>query len=180
MRVSVSLNLSQKMKVHPSCLGSAWGRAAFTLVEVIVAAAILGILMIVFFAGYAQGYFELNTSREDLRATQILTQKAETIRLCTWTNLLSLPTTFVDYYTDSSATNGQVATYYGTISVSAPTNISSAATYYDDIKLVTIGVTWTNYLRERPVAHYRQIQTMAAKNGMVNYLFGYFTLTNTP
>jgi hypothetical protein len=64
--------------------------------------------------------------------------------------------------------------------VSAPTNISSAATYYDDIKLVTIGVTWTNYLRERPVAHYRQIQTMAAKNGMVNYLFGYFTLTNTP
>lgn len=168
------------MKLQPANLGTASGRAALTLIEVIVATALLGILMIAFFAGYTQGYFELNTARQDLRATQILTQKAEAIRLCTWTNLASLPTAFEDYYTGSSATNASITTYYGTIDVTAPTNIPSSVSYYDQVKLVTIGITWTNYLRERPVGHHRQIQTLAAENGMVNYLYGYFTLTNTP
>lgn len=168
------------MKINPLTAVVLTRRAAFTLVEVIVAAAILGILMAVFFAGYTQSYFEMNTTRQDLRATQILTQKAEAVRLCTWTNLADLPISFKDYYTDNSSSSSGSTTYYGTISVGAATNIPNTVSYYDDIKLVTVSVVWTNQLRDQPVVHTREVQTLAAKNGMVNYIYGYVTLTNTP
>lgn len=155
-------------------------RAGYTLVEVMVAAALLGIMLVVFFTGFAQGYLNLNTARQDLRATQILTQKTEAVRLCTWAELTNLPPTFVDYYTENTSTNSDKTTYYGTIFIENPTNISSGVSYYSKIKLVTIGVTWTNYVYNRPVPHHRQMQTMAARDGMVNYLYGYFSLTNTP
>lgn len=153
---------------------------AFSLVEVLVATAVLAFLMVAFFVTYTQSYFEMNTTREDLRATQILTQKTEAVRLCTWTNLSQLPVSFVDHYTDNSSTNGGVTTYYGTISVGDATNIPSSVSYYDDIKMVTINLVWTNYIRGRPVEHTRQVQTLSARNGMVNYLYGYYTLTNSP
>ena len=152
--------------------------AAYTLVEVMVAAALLGLMLTVYFTGFGQGYLNLNTARQDLRATQILTQKTEAIRLCTFSQLTTLPTTFKDYYLDSSATNSQLTTYYGTISVTSATNIPNWVSYYDKIKLVTISVSWTNYLYDHLIPHTRSMQTLAASAGLVNYVYGY--TTNSP
>lgn len=147
--------------------------AAYTLVEVMVATFLLAILMIVFFAGFSQGYSGLNTTRQDLRATQILTQKAEAVRLCTWTQLTNLPASFQEYYT-SSTTNSGSTTYFGTIAITSATNIPNSVSYFSTVKLVTISVVWTNYIKDRAISHSRQMQTMASRDGMVNYIYGLY------
>lgn len=138
-----------------------------------VAAAVLGIMMVIFFAGITGGYAIINTFRQDLRATQILTQKTEAVRLCTWSQINSLPQTFTDYYYTLGTTNNSANTVYsGTISVTAATNISSTVSYYDKIKLITVGVVWTNNFGAHPVVHSRQMQTLVAYYGLVNYIYG--------
>jgi prepilin-type N-terminal cleavage/methylation domain-containing protein len=149
------------------------GFRGYTLVEVLVSAAVLAITMAIFFAGIAGGYAIINTFRQDLRATQILTQKTEAVRLCTWSQLNSLPQTFTDYYYSLGATNSAANTLYsGTISVGVATNISSSASYYDKVKLVNIGVVWTNNFGSHQVIHSRQMQTLVAYYGLVNYIYG--------
>ncbi len=144
----------------------------YSMVEVMVAVFVLAIVMTALFSGIAQGYSVLNTTRENLRATQILTQKAEAVRLCTWTELTSLPANFIDYYTDGSDGRENIA-YYGTISVGPATAIPDSVSYYDKIVAVTITVQWTNNLGANQIPHERQIQTESAYNGMVNYIYGY-------
>lgn len=163
------------MKVYLPKRNLASGRHAYTLVEAIVAAVILGLVMISIFAGLTGGYSIINTFRQDMRATQILTQKTEFVRLCTWTQLNSLPSTFQDYYY-SLASGGSASTnttYYGTISVTdAQHIIPDEVSYYTNIDLVTINLTWTNYLGSHPIVHQRQMQTLVAYHGLVNYIYG--------
>lgn len=148
--------------------------AAFTLVEVMVAVGVLGITMVAFFACLGSGLSIMNTARQDLRATQILTQKTEFVRLCNWQQLLSLPSSFQDYYYDSSGTTNDMTnlTYYGTITVSnvPSTCIPTTVSYYNNIRLVTIGLVWTNYLGVNSIAHHREVQTLVSYNGLFNYL----------
>jgi prepilin-type N-terminal cleavage/methylation domain-containing protein len=161
------------MNIKPAKPNFVFYRRAYTLVEVMVAGAVLGIMMVIFFAGIAGGYNIINTFRQDMRATQILTQKTEAVRLCTWSQLNSLPLSFTDYYYSLGATNTTANTVYkGTISVGAATNIPNSVTYYDRVKLITVGVVWTNNLGSRPVVHNRQMQTLVAYYGLVNYIYG--------
>ena len=130
-------------------------------------------VMAAFFASLGSGLAIVNTARQDLRATQILTQKTEAVRLCTWNELAQLPVSFRDYYYSSGSTNSTPSvTYYGTISVSPPACISSAASYYTNIDLVTVSLVWTNYLGSHPIVHQRKMQTLAAYYGLVNYIIG--------
>jgi type II secretory pathway pseudopilin PulG len=147
--------------------------AAFTLVEIVVGIGLMGIMMATLFAGLASGFGIVNTARQDLRATQILTQKTEAVRLCTWSELNGLPSTFQDYYYTSGSTNSAPnVTYYGTISVGPASCISSSASYYSKIELVTISLVWTNYLSSHPIVHNRSMQTLVSYNGLVNYIYG--------
>lgn len=146
---------------------------AFTLVEVAVAAGLLGIMMAALFACLGSGLAIVNSSRQDLRATQILTQKTEAVRLCKWNQLHSLPSTFQAYYFNSGNTNSSPGvTYFGTISVGPASCIPSSDRYYTNIALVTIGLTWTNYDGSHAIAHSRSMQTLAAYYGLVNYIYG--------
>jgi prepilin-type N-terminal cleavage/methylation domain-containing protein len=162
------------MRVNISTSGNpGFGCRGYTLMEVLVAAVVLGITMVIFFAGITGGYAIINSFRQDLRATQILTQKTEAVRLCTWSQLNSLPQSFTDYYYSLGATNTTANTVYaGTISVGAATNIPSTVSYYGQVELVTIGVAWTNKFGAQPVVHRRQMQTLVAYYGLVNYLYG--------
>ena len=149
--------------------------AAFTLVEIVVGVGLLGIMMAALFAALASGFAIVNTARQDLRATQILTQKTEAVRLCTWTELQMLPSTFKDYYKSSGSTNSTSGVaFYGTISVTPPTNCTPSvpSAYYSNIDLVTISLVWTNYLGPQQIVHNRSMQTLVAYYGLVNYIYG--------
>ena len=162
------------MKVNLSTSGNhVSGCRGYTLVEVLVSTALLGMMMAIFFTGIAGGYAIIDTFRQDLRATQILTQKTEAVRLCTWDQLNSLPDSFKDYYYSLGATNSTANTVYvGTIDVGSATNVPSSASYQNNIKLVTISIVWTNRFGSQRVVHNRQVQTLVAYYGLVNYIYG--------
>src|SRR5258707_2277441 len=91
--------------------------AAFSLVEVVVSMGILGALIISLYAGIAWGFSIMRLARENIRATQIMTEKMETIRLYNWDQINSngfIPTTFSVAYYPLGQTNGSGLTYYGT------------------------------------------------------------------
>jgi len=162
------MRLKQSISV---CFG---GGLAYTLVEVLWAIAIASIAAAVLFVGFDNGFAILRTTREDLRATQILMQKTEAIRLMTWKQLSNCPTRFQEYYNPSGVSSNAGGTlYFGTISpLGAATNIPNTVSYRGDLRLVTVTVLWTNYIGSNTVPHFRQMQTLSALSGMQNYLYG--------
>jgi type II secretory pathway pseudopilin PulG len=134
------------------------------LVEVVVAMAIVGLVVGVFYTAFTQGFATMRMEHEDRRATQILLQKTETIRLCTWDQVNSngfIPSTFTVSY-DPQSTNSGV-TYTGTIVIaSAPL----ATPYSNDLKEVTVRLNWTS----GPLARQRELKTFVARYGLQTYV----------
>src|SRR5207244_1512106 len=93
--------------------------AAFSFVEALVATAVCGIMFLTVYAGLSSGFAILQLSRENLRGTQILQEKMESIRLYNWdqlTNASFIPTNFVDtFYPGTQSTSG--ITYTGKVTI---------------------------------------------------------------
>src|SRR5204863_9159663 len=82
--------------------------AAFSLVEATVGMAIIGTTVGALFTGFTSGFFTMQLARENLRATQIMLEKMETIRLYSWkqvTNSAYIPNTFTNFYDPQSTIN---------------------------------------------------------------------------
>src|SRR5687767_1468813 len=74
---------------------------AFTLLEVMFAVAFIGVAIFSLYIALSSGFRVVEASRENLRATQIVVEKLETIRLYTIGQLTSsnyLPETFIEKY----------------------------------------------------------------------------------
>ena len=146
-------------------------RSAFTLVEVVIAALALGVMGVTLYAAIGLGFQTVDANREELRATQIMMQKAETVRLCTWGQLTNF--TFRENYDPRGTTNNTAGTLFtGTVVTNLPGNISDTASYKTNMRLVTVTIYWTNYVGARPVVHSRQMQTQVARYGLQNYIWG--------
>jgi prepilin-type N-terminal cleavage/methylation domain-containing protein len=147
--------------------------AAFTLVEVMVSVLIVGLMTLSVYASFSYGFGVVQMTRDDLRATQILMQRMEAIRLCTWSSLSNCPIHFVTSYDPkSSSTNSGGTVYSGTIITNAVSGFPGAATYTNNMCQVTASVYWTNYVGKQFVVHSRQMQTYVARYGMQNYIWG--------
>lgn len=151
------------------------GRGGFTLVEVVISAGILAIMMLSVYAAFNSGFGSIAVTREEMRATQIMTQKLEAMRLLTWSQMSNAPTAFQEYYNPQGATNGTAGTvYYATLSTSdQATNIPSSVAYRASLHLITVQVTWTNNFNgTAPIGHVRRMQTLTSNNGLQKYIFG--------
>lgn len=153
---------------------------AFSLVEVMVAALVMAIIFAVLFTGISTTFRLLNTTRENLRATQIAVSRMEELRLCAWSDsqLFStnvVPPTFTDSFYPLGLKNGTNTgtEYYGTINIQTNAALNPPATYADRLALVTIGVTWTNYSGSKFAVHHRSMNTFIAKYGVQNYIFSH-------
>ena len=147
---------------------------ASTLVEVLMSGGILAIMATSLCAAFVSGFASIETTREELRATQILMQKLEAIRLCTWDQLSNCPASFQEYYDPLGVTNSTAGVIYaGTFSTTGvATNIADSVSYKTSLHLITLTVTWTNYINNGPIIHTRQMQTLSAHNGLQNYIWG--------
>src|SRR5205809_6800814 len=118
------------------------GATAYTLIEILVATAVLGVTFLSVYGAFSTGFAVIQVARENLRATQILQEKMETIRLYTWdqiTNNGFIPPTFTAaFYPAGSQTNNQGATYQGTVTISAVPPPLSTASYAKDMKMVVV------------------------------------------
>ena len=145
--------------------------AAYTLAEVMIAVLLLGLMLVSLFGGFTMATGITRTSREDLRATQIMSQKMEAIRLCKWNNLITqCPHTFSESYDPLNPLNTNGIIYYGTISLTTPTYLPAA--YTNKMVLITVTLNWTNMQGRTSVAHTRTMQTQSALDGLQNYVWG--------
>ena len=171
MRVAVST--SGKAKTKKRLEGS-------TLLESFFAVAISGIFFTSLFAGLSSGMFAVNYSREELRATQIIADKFETLRLYSWDQINTpgfIPATFTAPFTpeveseyeqegggETSGTEGTTSLFYGSFTVE---NGPASVTYTNDIKLVTIELRWETGSRWRT----NSISTLISRHGIQNYVY---------
>ena len=141
--------------------------AAYTMVEILVATAVLGIMFISLYAGFSSGFALIQVARENLRATQILQEKVETIRLYTWEQINTtnfVPTTFTEYFYATGTNDKTSFSYTGTMKIESAGLTES---YKDDLKKVTISVSWGS----RKLAHTRQMKTFITKHGLQYYVY---------
>lgn len=138
--------------------------AAFTLVELMVAMVIIGLVVTALYAGIAWGFTTVRLAREDLRATQILVEKMETIRLYNW-DQINAPTFILKNFSvpyDTAAPSGLA--YRGQLTIS---RFTDALSYADDLRLVTLELRWTSGNLQRR----REISTYVCQTGLQNYLY---------
>jgi prepilin-type N-terminal cleavage/methylation domain-containing protein len=140
---------------------------AFSLIEVLVGVAILGLVIFSLYSGISAGFAMMRLAREQLRATQILADKMETIRLYRWDQINSngfIPPTFVlPFYATNQATNEGVL-YYGKVTI---TNAGLTEVYNPDMRLVLVEVQWYSGTRPRT----RSMSTLVSRYGLQNYVY---------
>lgn len=156
------------------------GNRAFSIIEALVASCVVGVLFVSLYGGITAGFGALGSARENLRATQVLIDKMETLRLYSWTQISTfgsstsyIPSTFTESfyptgtnYSDSTVSTGATGSgfrYYGTVAV---TNSGFNLNYSNSIKLVTITVRWTN-----GVARSQSVSTYVGQYGIQNYIY---------
>ncbi|HAV61173.1 MAG TPA: hypothetical protein DCY13_02270 [Verrucomicrobiales bacterium] len=142
--------------------------AGMSLVEVLMSMAIFGVSFYSLYAGMSVGFSFIGHARENLRATQIMVEKMETIRLYSWDQINTagfIPATFSESYYPS-ATNGASggAVYSGEVRIlPGPTGHS----YSSDMRRISISVNWRTGNRTQS----RSMNTYVAKNGLQNYIY---------
>jgi len=144
---------------------------AGTLVEVIVATVIIAIAGGGIIGSINYGMFVTKTARENGRATQIMLEKLESIRLYNWTEVTNagfVPATFVDVYDPQAPTNNQGAIYSGTMTVSNAAFSGGAPSYAGNMRQFTVTLSWTN---DDGIPHNRSLTTYVAKDGLQNYVY---------
>ena len=124
-----------------------------------------------FYAGLSSGFGVTQFSREEVRATQIMMQQIEAVRLCTWSELTNY--TFQQVY-DPLATNRATAgaLYNGQVAITNAASIPGSVSYAQDMCLVTVNLSWTNWNGGHSVPHSRQMQTQVARYGLQTYVWG--------
>src|ERR1051325_3009125 len=88
IKLSLSSRFSQKL-------------AAFSLVEAVVGMGVIGTVVGALMSGITTGTFTMRMARENLRATQIMLEKVETIRLYSWEQIKTpnfIPSSFTATY----------------------------------------------------------------------------------
>ena len=153
--------------------GSRLAGVAYTLVEVIVAVSLLSIIFVSLYGGMSSGFAVTRVSRENLRATQILLERMEGIRLFNWDQLVYsnwIPAHFTNWYyplTNAAANESPGIMYLGSMEVSRNPSLSPASSYSFKMCAVTATVRWTS----AGIPRTRSITTYVARNGIQNYVF---------
>jgi len=160
----------KRMKLGSSLAVAARRRRAFSLIDALWGMAAAGVMFGALYAGIAFGFNTIKFARENTRATQIMLEKMEIIRLYTWDQLTdTTPPTFVPtnafivpYYA-VGGTNSQLV-YTGRVVIAdAPLTTSYAA----NMKQVTVSLNWSTGKTPRS----RSMTTYVTKNGMQSYVW---------
>jgi type II secretory pathway pseudopilin PulG len=147
-----------------ACLNAQRRTAAFTLLEGIICVAVMGIVFVALYAGMATGFASIRTSEENLRATQIMTEKFEAMRLYNWEQVNTdgfIPNTFTARYAPNAANQG--ITYDGTIRLS----LAGPEPYTIDMRMVTITLSWKSGQRTNT----RILTSYIGRYGLQNYVY---------
>jgi hypothetical protein len=142
-------------------------QAAFTTIEVMVAILVCALMFVSLYAGFSAGFSLVQLTRENLRATQILEEKMETIRLYRWdqiTNSTFMPTNFVDVFYPLASNSTGGLTFTGRVTIA---HQPVAEHYRNDMLRLTIDLRWLS----GGVVRNRQMSTFVSKYGLQHYVY---------
>ncbi|MGZ8900802.1 MAG: type IV pilus modification PilV family protein [Limisphaerales bacterium] len=143
-----------------------FSRLAYSMIEVLVAVTVLGIMFVSLYSGISSGFAVIQLARENLRATQILQEKMETIRLYTWDQINTpgfVPTNFVENFF-TVGTNVSGLSYTGRVTI---TSTPFSASYSNELKSVKVRLQWAS----AKIVRTREIETLVTRQGLQNYVY---------
>jgi prepilin-type N-terminal cleavage/methylation domain-containing protein len=140
---------------------------AFTLVEVLIGLVLLSGMAASLYMGMGQGFAVIQLARENLRATQVLQEKMEAIRLVNWTQINTpgfVPATFeAPFYATADQTDGGL-TYAGQVTISS---FPYTTGYSGDLLQVEVTLRWLS----GNVVRSRQMRTLVSNYGLQKYIY---------
>ena len=142
-----------------------YATAGFSMVEASVAMAIVGIVFAALLSAFTGGFAIIKSARENIRATQILQEKMEMMRLYNWDQINSngfIPTNFTASFDPTNSSKGVI--YHGTVSVTAA---PVTEVYSNTLRQATVEVAWISGNMQRN----RKMTTMVSRDGLQNYIY---------
>ncbi len=132
--------------------------------EVIVSVAVVLIVFVAIYAAVAMNVSLVQMCRENETATQILTEKLETIRLYNWDQVNSngfIPGTFTVALDPASSTSP--AYFTGTVAI---TQAPITESYGNNLRQVTVTLNWVSGKRPQT----RSMSTLVNRYGLQNFV----------
>lgn len=129
--------------------------------------AVTGVSTVALLSAISSGMLTMQMARENVRATQIMLEKTETLRLYSWDQLNTtnfVVTTFTEKYDPNSTNGSQGIVYTGTVAIAS---VPMTTAYSDEMKQVTISLNWMTGNLSRN----RSFTTFVARNGLQNYIY---------
>lgn len=155
------------MKTHQSSLQSKTNQTGFSLIEVTMAMGVIGTASMALFTGFTGGFQTMEMARENLRATQVLLEKTETLRLYSWDQINTsgfIPRNFSAFYDPNDTNSSSSIVYSGTMVI---TNCPISTSYSNDMKMAVITINWQTGGIQRT----RTFSTFIARNGLQSYIY---------
>lgn len=149
---------------------------AFTLVDALFAMAMAGMMFTALYAGLAYGFKIIKMARENTRATQIMLEHMEIVRLYTWTQLTNtgvgnfFPTNSftIPYYSVGGTNTSLLYTVQVSLATAPVTANVGPASYASEMRKVTVRLDWS------PLAGTNRTRTMSTyvtRNGLQTYVW---------
>ena len=146
--------------------------SGFTLTETLVAILIAGVMLPTLFTVLASAFSAVQSNRENLRATQIMVQRMEAVRLAPYKSLqdpAAYPTnSTTEYYSPSGQASGKGGAAYTVTYNWVPGPSSLPPSYRTNMMLVTVTTAWNS----GNVPHTRSMQSYVARYGIQRYVSG--------
>lgn len=149
--------------------------SAFTLPEVLVSILLVSVVVVSLYAGITQGFVISDVSRDNMRATQIMVNTMEVIRLYSWDQINSngfVPTNYVVHLYPTNMIRGTTNSTSISANRLARVNVriatpSISTAYKTNMREITIRVGWTN----QNVPRFRTMKSYVAREGMQHYVY---------
>ncbi len=155
----------------PSGSSTSVSASGFTLVETVVATFVAAIVLLSFYGSLAAGFSLIRVTQENLRATQIIVQRMEAIRLSAYKALLDptqYPATATEYYCQSGKTNGSPGAAYTVTYTCSPGPSGLPPSYRTNVLQITVAASW----KSGSVQRSRSMQTYVSRYGIQRYVAG--------
>lgn len=150
----------------PAVLRPRSRRAAFTIVEVLVATAVMVFGISSAIIVIQSGFRALDTARNTTLASQIIQSELERVRLLSWTAVAALPSTgslnFADIF-PAGETTDRIARRFTVVRTAADVHGKTG-----EIREIALSVTWRGI---DGISHTRTSSTQYAKNGLYDYYY---------
>ena len=139
------------------------GRLAFSLIEVMFATVIIAVVFVSLYVAISQGFGVVQVARENLRATQIMQEQVEILRILNWDQVTTNPPpwNFSAAFYPANLTN-QGVVYSGSVNL---TNAPVSSTYATDVRLAVVSLSWMS----GKVLRRRELRTLVSHYGLHNY-----------